>query len=101
MNQQQSKSTHILSTSSNLLGICFIVLTSLKKVLNLSEKTVIDEITVVAIILFMTSCILSFLSIRGENEKSPRYENIADFFFLGGISLLFITTILFNFNIIK
>ena len=101
MREQESKSTHILSTSSNLLGICFIVLTSLKKILNLSEKTVIDEITVVAIILFMVSCILSFLSIRGKNEKSKRYENIADYFFLGGISLLFVTTILYNFNIIQ
>ena len=73
----------------------------LKKILNLSEKTVIDEITVVAIILFMVSCILSFLSIRGKNEKSIQYENIADYFFIGGITLLFVTTILFNFNIIQ
>jgi len=101
MEEQNAKSSHILNASSNLLGICFIVLTSLKKILNLSEKTVIDEITVVAIILFMISCMLSFLSIRRKNEKSIRYENIADFFFLGGISLLFVTTMLFNFNIIK
>jgi hypothetical protein len=48
----------------------------------------------------MASCILSFLSIRG-NIKSRKLENIADYFFLAGLSLLFITTILFSFNIIS
>ncbi len=100
MRQPTEKSSHILNASSNLLGICFIVLTSLK-VLDKSEKTIIDEITVVAIILFMASCIFSFLSIRGINRKSEMLERIADIIFLGGLSLLFVTTILFSFNIIK
>ncbi|MEO6316464.1 MAG: hypothetical protein ABIU63_05550 [Chitinophagaceae bacterium] len=98
--EQNEKSPHILNASSNLLGICFIVLTSLK-LLNKSETTVIDEVTVVAIILFMASCILSFLSIRGVNKKSFFFEKSADILFLGGLFLLFITTLLFSFNIIK
>ena len=47
--EMNDKSPHILNASSNLLGLCFIVLTSLK-VLNLTEATVIDELTAVAII---------------------------------------------------
>jgi len=97
---QNEKSPHILNASSNLLGICFIVITSLK-VMNISHKTIIDEITVVAIILFMASCVLSFLSIRGKNRASVLLENIADYTFIGGISLLFITTLLFSFNVIQ
>lgn len=100
MSQQNEKSPHILNASSNLLGICFIVLTSLK-VLDKSEKTVIDEVTVVAIILFMASCVFSFLSIRRNNKTSELSEKIADIIFLAGLSLLFITTLLFSFNIIK
>ena len=100
MESQHDKSPHILNASSNLLGICFIVLTSLK-LLDKSEKTIIDEITVVAIIFFMASCIFSFLSIRGVNRKSEWMERIADVIFLGGLSLLFITTILFSLNIIR
>jgi len=100
MDNQNEKSPHILNASSNLLGICFIVITSLK-VMNISHKTIIDEITIVAIILFMISCVLSFLSIRGKNKASVQLENIADYTFIGGISLLFITTILFSFNIIQ
>ena len=57
------KSPHILNTSANLLGLCFIVLTTLKAN-NHTEGTIIDELTAVAIIMFMTSCILSFLSMR-------------------------------------
>ena len=99
MNHRKEKSPHILNASSNLLGICFIVLTSLK-LLDKSEKTVIDEVTIVAIIFFMASCILSFLSIRGM-KSSERLEQIADIIFLGGLLLLFVTTLLFSMNIIK
>lgn len=99
MNESNNKSPHTLNASSNLLGICFVVLTSLK-LLNISQKTIIDELTTIAIVLFMSSSILSFLAIRTKKSDNHRYENIADYFFLGGISLLFITTILFAFNII-
>jgi hypothetical protein len=100
MKDNNDKSPHILNASSNLLGLCFVVLTSLK-LLNISGKTIIDELITVAIFLFMASCTLSYLSIRGTIKKSGRLENIADILFLAGLSLLFITTLLFSFNIIK
>jgi hypothetical protein len=99
VNNQSEKSPHILNASSNLLGICFIVLTSIK-LLSKSGQTLIDDIAIVAIFLFMVSCILSFLSIRNTNKSSKLLERIADIIFLGGLVLLFITTILFSFNII-
>ena len=95
-NQKNDRSPHILNASSNLLGLCFVVLTSLK-ILNFSHTTLIDELTIIATILFMVSCILSFLAIKGNIR---RYENIADFAFLLGLLILFVTTILFSFNII-
>jgi len=100
MNNDQDKSPHILNASSNLLGICFIVLTSLK-LLKVAQKTIIDELTSGAIVIFMASCLLSFLSIRGNIKKSGRLENVADYLFLMGIILLFVTTILFTLNIIN
>lgn len=93
------KSPHILNASSNLLGLCFVVLTSLK-LLNAGHKTILDELTLAAIILFMSSCLLSFLSIRGT-IKSRRYELIADYLFIAGIGVLFVTTLLFSVNIIR
>lgn len=100
MNQQSEKSPHILNTSSNLLGICFLVLTSLK-VLGKSQQTVIDDTTFIAIILFMLSCLLSFLSMRKQTKQSKTLENAADYIFLTGLFVLFVTTILFSFNLIR
>jgi len=96
----QNRSPHILNTSANLLGICFIVLTSLKK-LNLADGSLIDEFAVLAVIIFMTSCILSFMSMRKKQGESEKMEKIADLIFLSGLVVLFVATILIAFNIIK
>lgn len=98
MENGNQKSPYILNASANLLGLCFVVLTSLK-LLNISRHTIIDELTGCAIVLFMSSCLLSFLALRGS-RRGALYETIADYLFLTGITLLFVTTLLFSFNII-
>jgi len=100
MGNNNNKSSHILTTSSNLLGICFIVLTSLK-LLHLDGKTLIDEFTAVAIFMFMFSSVLSFLSLRSKNGKGERLEKIADIIFLLGLFSLFIITMFVTFDIVK
>ncbi|MBC7829003.1 MAG: hypothetical protein H7122_14735 [Chitinophagaceae bacterium] len=100
MDDRKDNSPHILNTSSTLLGLCFIVLTSLK-VTNRTEATIIDELTAVAILMFMTSSFLSFQSMRSQKTPSVLYEKIADFIFLAGLFFLFVTTVLIIFNIIK
>ncbi|CAN5434332.1 hypothetical protein BH11BAC2_BH11BAC2_00210 [soil metagenome] len=62
-----NKSSHILNTSSNLLGFCLVVLTSLK-ISSYSDVSMIDEFTGVAAILLIMSSVLSFLSIRTSKE---------------------------------
>ncbi|MEO8567957.1 MAG: hypothetical protein ABI419_02435 [Ginsengibacter sp.] len=100
MQNKNDKSPHILNASSNLLGFCFIVLTSLR-VLKLDGKTIIDELTSVALIMFMTSSVLSFLSMRYGKIKGDRFENVADIIFLTGLFFLFATTMLITFDIIE
>lgn len=101
MAEENNKSPHILNTSSNLLGICFVVLTSLK-VLKLNGETLIDECTLVLMFLLTCSCLLSFLSIRSRKPaNSLRYETFADYIFLAALGTLVITTLLFTFGIIK
>jgi hypothetical protein len=100
MEERKNTSPHILNTASNLLGICFIVLTSLR-LLKMQDDTLVDEFTTGAMILFMVSCILSFLSIKGKGESSDRFENVAEVLFLTGLICLFITTMLIIFNVIK
>lgn len=91
---------HILTASSTLLGLCFVVLTSLK-LSDYSEASVIDEFTAVAILMFMTSSVLSYLSMRNSKLSGKRYERIADIVFLSGLIFLFVTTILITLDIIK
>jgi hypothetical protein len=98
---KNNKSQHILNASSNLIGICFIVLTSFK-VLKLGQASIIDEITAVASVLLMVSCIFSFLSIRTSNEQySVKYENVAESCFIIGLSIMFITVMVIAFDFIK
>lgn len=99
MDVNNDKSPHILNAASNLLGICFIVLTSLK-LLNRTSKTIIDEVTLGAIILFMGSCIFSFLALRSRTPAGEKMERAADYMFIAGLVLLFVTTLLFSFNLI-
>lgn len=99
MKKSNERSPHVLNASSNLLGLCFVVLTSLK-LLKLSDLTLIDEITVATTLLFMTSCILSFMAIRGSFRRGPLWEYLADILFLCGLGTLVVTTLLFSFNII-
>ncbi len=97
---KNNTSIHILNASSNLLGFCFVILTSIK-FLKLSERTYIDETVTIALVFFMLSCILSFLSIRGNIKSNGRFESVADYFFLGGMGILFLTAVLILFNVIS
>ena len=100
MNNKNDKSPHILNTSSNLLGFCFIVITSLR-VLNLDGKTIIDELTSIAMIMFMISSVLSFLSMRYSKLRGDWFEKVADIIFLTGLFFLFVITMFITFDIIK
>ena len=95
----KNKSTHILNTSSNLLGFCLVVLTSLK-ISKISETTMIDECTGVTSILLMGSSLLSFLAIRSKKERhGESYEKIADVIFLVALVLIFLITFLVAFTV--
>ncbi|UYZ57393.1 hypothetical protein [Hymenobacter latericus] len=96
----ENKSPHILNTSANLMGLCFIVLTSLK-VNALAVGSVIDDFTALATLLFITSSILSFLSMRSSGHRSGVYERVAEVIFLGGLVLVFVTIALISLNFIR
>jgi DMSO reductase anchor subunit len=84
-------SQHILGTSANLLGFCLFVITALH-LSDSFEQTIIDELTTIISTLLAISSILSFLSIRTDNENmEQKLETIADYIFivaLSGIALV-------------
>jgi hypothetical protein len=99
MNNQ--KSPHILSSSANLLGFSFLILTSVKS-LGLSQHGVVDRITGVCVILFALSSFTSFVAIRSKSvAKSNRYENIADSIFFLGLGLCTVLSVLLVLDIVK
>ena len=93
------KSPQILNASSNFLGFCFLVITSLK-FFKLSHTTFIDEITAVCFVIFMFSCLCAFLCIRSKTKRAEVYETLAEYSFLTGLIIIFLMTILFVLEII-
>ena len=100
MPNESSNSPHILNTSATLMGFCFVVLTSVR-INSRAVESIIDEITAVAIVLFMASCLLSFLSIRSVTKRGLYYEKMAEYGFLVGLFILFLMTVLLALNIVK
>ena len=95
-----NNSPHILSTSANLLGLCFVVLTSIR-VMKLQQETWVDDFTVIAIFFFMSSCLLSFLSIRKSSKRADFYEKVAEYIFLFGLLTLFVSTLAIALQTVK
>jgi len=98
-NGKNTISNHILPTASNLMGLCFVIL-SFMKVTKIGLETIIDELMAVAIILFLMASVLSYVSIRTTSKKSDHYEKIADVVFLSGLGLLGITALIIVFEFI-
>lgn len=83
------KTPHILTASSNLLGICFFIIAALR-VTHLAEHTWGDEISMAASIGFLAACLLSYVSMRLK-KNSLMIERAADYIFLSGLVLLFVS----------
>ena len=92
-------SMHILGASATLLGLSFLLLSSIK-VLGYAEKTLIDELSGAATIFFLASSIFSYVSMRSVN-RSVFYERIADMIFLTGLFFLSIVSLMIVFGIAK
>ena len=88
MKSNSSISNHILPTSATMVGICITVI-SIIRLTELSAKvtTVVDIVMFVDSVLFMISCILSYISLRSISV-SQSLERWADMVFLAGLVLM-------------
>jgi hypothetical protein len=82
----QHRHPHILSASTNLLAICFIIIGGLK-FSDLDAKSYADEVAWAATTLLFLSTVSSYFAIRGEDAR-PWLSNIAEWSFLGGVFAL-------------
>ena len=98
-NDKKNISRHLLPTSSNLLGLCFVVLTFIK-ILKLGNETLVDEIVATAIVLFFFASFFSYVSMRNDSWAQS-CEKIADTIFLIGLFLLSVGSVLVAFEAIR
>lgn len=78
-----NRQTHILNASTNLLGICFVIITGLK-LTGSNPKSWADEIAWIASVFFLVSIVLSYLALR-KDARLARVEAWAERAFLGGV----------------
>lgn len=77
-----STSPHILSTSTNLLGFCLVVITTYH-LTDKADTTLIDDFTGVLGFTLIFSSFFSFLSMRSKIKKTElKHEKIADYIFM-------------------
>ncbi len=91
---------HILNASTNLLGFCLVIITSLK-IAKFNHHSYLDEFTIGAIFCLMMSCILSFLAIKSSKENtSNRLENVADILFFVALICISLTVCIVSIDVV-
>jgi multisubunit Na+/H+ antiporter MnhF subunit len=76
---------HVLPSSSTMIGVCIGVIT-LVQVAKLGDKTYVDDVLAYDTLLFISACVLSYLSIRKGDHR--RLELVADIAFLLGMLIM-------------
>lgn len=76
---------HILPTSANLLGICFLIF-SMVHFQDKAEVTLLDDASAVAILVFLIASLCSYVSLR--SKRYAWMEKVADLTFLIGLIIL-------------
>ena len=84
-------SSHILNAATNLLGISLLIIAGLP-IAKAAGKTLADEIAWLGVVCFAASCVLSYLSLRGD-DPHDRFERLADKVFLAGTAILLVAVL--------
>jgi hypothetical protein len=83
---------HILNASTNLLGICFIIITGLR-LASANARSYADEVAWVAALLLFSSALNAYLAIRNNGARTWQIV-LADWSFLGGICVLALSVVI-------
>ncbi|MBI5099343.1 MAG: hypothetical protein HZB30_08910 [Nitrospirae bacterium] len=99
-NEGKNVSKHILPTSSNLLGLCFILINFMKLwKMNKKVDVIIDRFVGISILLFLVASVFSYMSMRSV-KKAVFYEKIADVVFLVGLFFITIISLMITFEML-
>lgn len=86
---EEDISIHIFSASAMMVGVCLTVI-GIFQIGNLRKiSSISDKLLAVDAAAFLISCILSYAALRTRTQnRRHRIERIADFMFIGGLSLM-------------
>lgn len=94
--KEENLSIQIFAVSAAMVGVCLTVIgliaisSALRKI-----ETVGDELVAIDGILFLISCIVSYMGIRKKSkEQRLKIEKVADLFFLSALSLVAVICVL-------
>lgn len=99
MNNNPNLSHHILPNSATMVGVCITVISIVKGMNPGLANFLIDKALAVDSILFMTSALFSFSSIRMP-YSNQRLERWAEVLFLIGLVSMTMITVIFSFEIV-
>ncbi|MEQ1602413.1 MAG: hypothetical protein ABL885_11690 [Methylophilaceae bacterium] len=102
MNKDNDKdkdlSQHILPNSATMVGVCIMVI-SIVKTSDGAAHHIVDKALAINSVLFMTSALLSFLSIR-MNRSTVTLEWLAEIIFLIALFSMALITVIFAFEFV-
>lgn len=90
-NRNKTIAEHIFNGSTTMAGVCVTVI-ALFHAMKAGLSTYADEILAANTCIFITSCILSYASLR--KEKNNRIEKFADILFFTGLLIMMIVGII-------
>jgi len=82
----------ILSASTSLLGICFVIITGLR-LANANARSYADEVAWLAAILLFVAALSAYLAIRNHGRRAWQIR-LADACFLGGMCVLALSVVI-------
>jgi len=81
---------HIFTVSAGMVGVCLTVIGLLRVIITVRHTdTIADDLLASDAVLFLTSCLLSYWTLRRRNSRRmPRVERIADSVFIVALLLM-------------
>jgi hypothetical protein len=98
MQKRNNLASHILPTSATMVGVCMTVLSIAKLVETKTHPGIVDELMAFDGLIFLTSALCSYLSIRSIQDEE-RLERIADLAFMAGLIIMVVTSFIFAYEL--
>ena len=89
---------HILPVAATMVGVCMTVISLVQLVPKNAVSSWVDEILAIDALVFLGSTILSYWTLRHE-QQAEKLEIIADRLFLVGLSVMGLVSVLVAFDL--